>query len=227
MSPPIADEILEATPVFPLPTNVLLPGTLLSLHIFEPRYRAMMEYVIEGHRHLVVALIDEAGEPDDFGRPPLHQVGGIGSLQRCVRLPDGRYNVVLEGLARVKVDRELPPDLVFRRTHAALLPDHTDTSAETLRPLIASVKALCSQALLQPDPGVLEGLAAVIEPGRLADLVVAAAFQDSVIRQKVMDEPRVDARLELVAGALGTLILQSHDRGATPGFGWGTSPGQA
>jgi Lon protease-like protein len=226
MSSPIADEILEAAPVFPLPTNVLLPGTLLSLHIFEPRYRAMMEYVIEGHRHLVVALIDEKGEPDDFGRPPLHKTAGVGSLQRCIRLPDGRYNLVLEGLARVSIKEELPPDLVFRRARASLLPDRTAVAADTLRPLAASVKALCSQALVQPDPDVLAGLAGVREPGRLADLVAAAAFQDSLVRQQVMEETSIEARLDLVAGALGELVLQSHDRGATPRLGWGTSLGQ-
>ena len=224
-------EALSAVPIFPLPGAVLLPGTFLSLHVFEPRYRAMMEYVIEGHRLLVVALLDTQAPGDAHGRPRVHPVAGLGLLRRSVRLPDGRYNIVLEGVGRVDVHAELPPDLVFRRAAAELLEDAPPADLGALGPAIASVRTLCHQALIQAgdlDPDVLEELNQVQDPGRLADLVAAAAFTDPLLRQQVLAEPGVEARLELVAGALGALLLSAaDDPDGAPPLGWGVGTGKA
>lgn len=226
----IPKEALAAVPVFPLPGTVLLPGTFLSLHIFEPRYRAMMEYVIEGHRYLVLATVAEGAPPDAEGRPAIHPTAGLGALRRSIRLPDGRYDIVLEGLARVDVSSELPPDLVFRRAQAVVLEDPQPAEPGSLTPAMVSVRALCHRALLQEgggDPDLLESLAMVTEPGRLADLVAAAVFREAAQRQQVLAEPRVEARLELVAGILGAQLLSAEDGDGPAALSWGITPGKA
>jgi Lon protease-like protein len=223
-------EALATVPVFPLPRTVLLPGTYLSLHIFEPRYRAMMEYVIEGHRLLVVAMLDPTRPADPQGRPAVHPVAGLGLLRRSVRLPDGRYNIVLEGLARVDIRRELGPELVFRRAAAELLEDVGPEDPADLGVAVASIRALCQDALIQAgdvDPDVLEELNDVQDPGRVADLAAAAAFADPGLRQQVLAEPRVEARLELVAGALGAQLLSGDEDGDAQHLGWGIGTGKA
>lgn len=225
-------DALTAVPIFPLPGTVLLPGTYLSLHVFEPRYRAMMEYVIEGHRLLVVALVDEAGTPDAHGRPPIHRVAGLGALRRAVRMPDGRYDLVLEGIGRVDVTDEMGPELVFRRAHGTLLEEVESPAPARLAPAMVSVRALCHRALLQAgdaDPDVLESLSSVGDPGRLADLVAAAAFKEPAVRQQVLTETSVEARLELVAGTLGAQVLRAEDPDDLPEAygGWGITPGKA
>ena len=100
---------LAAVPFFPLPGTVLLPRTFISLHVFEPRYRAMMEYCIEGPRLLAIAMYDDQRAPDGHTRPGVFPTAGLGALRRAAKLPDGRFNLVLEGIARVDLSEELPP----------------------------------------------------------------------------------------------------------------------
>jgi hypothetical protein len=107
----LAPEALTALPVFPLPGVLLLPGTLISLHIFEPRYRRMMEDVLEGHRAIAVAMLNERGPPDRFGRPPVHGVASVG-VRRSARLPDAATTSCSRGAAghdREEIDRPSIP----------------------------------------------------------------------------------------------------------------------
>ena len=224
----LVPEALVEVPVFPLPKTVLMPRTMISLHLFEPRYRKMMEHCIEGSRLLVVAMYDENGAPDDHGRPAIHPISGIGALRRSARLPDGRYNIVLEGLARVDVSGEHPPTRTFRRASARVVEDVLPTDATKLARAIASVRALCTRALgasSEEEAEMIEGLSRVAEPSALADLVTAAVIKDSQDRQRVLAEPDVLARLDIVSGALGALLLASGDHESTGG--WGITTGEA
>jgi Lon protease-like protein len=97
-------------PLFPLPEVVLLPGTLLPLHIFEPRYRAMVADALAGDRMIGMAMLkpgwEQAEEP-----PPIYTIGGAGEIIESEDLEDGRYNILLEGRFRYRVldeDRPAP-----------------------------------------------------------------------------------------------------------------------
>src|SRR5580704_10946781 len=95
---------LGDVPVFPLPQAVLFPHALLPLHIFEPRYRAMLAHCLATHRALVIARIEgERGDQrkDEDARPRFASVGGLGLIVQHQSLPDGRSNIVLHGKARV------------------------------------------------------------------------------------------------------------------------------
>ncbi|MGH9398770.1 MAG: LON peptidase substrate-binding domain-containing protein [Thermoanaerobaculia bacterium] len=96
-------------PLFPLPGVVLLPGTLLPLHIFEPRYRAMVADALEGDRMIGMAMLkpgwERASEP-----PPIYAVGGAGEIVESEELEDGRSNIVLEGRFRYRILGEARPD---------------------------------------------------------------------------------------------------------------------
>src|SRR2546430_3388122 len=104
---------LPALPIFPLPGVVLLPHALVPLHIFEPRYRKMTQDCDAGLRVLALANI-----PDDRAaaeRPPrVLPAIGIGVLTRVDRLPDGRFNIVLRGVQRAVIERELPTAEPYR-----------------------------------------------------------------------------------------------------------------
>ena len=69
---------LEEVPVFPLPNVVLLPGALLPLHVFEPRYREMTRDVVAGRRRMAVARLQPGFEADYHGRPPMPHTRWIG-----------------------------------------------------------------------------------------------------------------------------------------------------
>src|SRR5262245_6149639 len=95
---------LDALPIFPLPQTVLFPGALLPLHVFEPRYRAMVKDCLGTHKAMAIALIREHGERDTHRHPAIEKVAGIGVIIDHVELPDGRYNILLHGRARVRLE---------------------------------------------------------------------------------------------------------------------------
>ena len=106
---------LDALPIFPLPDVVLSPGGLLPLHIFEPRYRAMISDSLARDRRIGMIQPREGGEP-----APLFEVGCVGRIAEVEALPDGRFDIVLEGLARFHIVRELDVATPFRQVEAEL-----------------------------------------------------------------------------------------------------------
>ncbi len=93
-------------PVFPLPNVVLFPKTYLPLHIFEPRYRAMVSDVATSGQCIGMALLKDGWETDYYGHPPVFSMGCVGRLASVKPLADGRSNILLQGLERFEIERE-------------------------------------------------------------------------------------------------------------------------
>ncbi|HWO42478.1 MAG TPA: LON peptidase substrate-binding domain-containing protein [Candidatus Eisenbacteria bacterium] len=114
----------ETLPVFPLTGVLLLPGTLLPLHIFEPRYRALTEDTLAGDRvfGMIQPLIPQHDNRPLPGAenetPELYRVGCAGYIERWERLPDGRFVVQLRGVNRFRVTDELPKRRGYRVVRA-------------------------------------------------------------------------------------------------------------
>lgn len=100
--------------IFPLPRAVLYPGLALPLHIFEPRYRAMISDSMARDR--LIGMIQPTGREGS----PLYKVGCVGHLREFQVLDDGRYNILLEGLQRFTIVRELEVTTPFRQVEAEL-----------------------------------------------------------------------------------------------------------
>jgi Lon protease-like protein len=100
-------------PVFPLAGALLFPGAQLPLHIFEPRYRAMVRDALAGDR--LIGMI----QPRDEAEPPaLFEIGCVGRIVGSELLDDGRYNIVLEGVSRFRILREVAVDTPYRQVDA-------------------------------------------------------------------------------------------------------------
>jgi uncharacterized protein len=97
-------------PLFPLESVVLYPKLRTPLHIFEPRYRQMMESALRGDRALGMATVLPEHRDEMAGAPPLFAIGCAGFIEAFERLPDGRFNLLLNGTARFRMLRELPPE---------------------------------------------------------------------------------------------------------------------
>ncbi len=131
-------------PLFPLPNVVLFPGVYLPLHIFEPRYRAMVEDTLEGDRLIGMVLLRPGFEEDYEGRPPVFDVGCAGVITHHERLPDGRFNIVLQGTERFRIEAE-DHSRPYRVATAERLPDAATTSAIELRSLRQRVEAMLTR----------------------------------------------------------------------------------
>lgn len=93
-------------PIFPLPDVVFFPQTFLPLHIFEPRYRQMVKEAEQKGQCIGMALLKDGWEHDYDGSPPIHARGCVGRLLSVHSLPDGRFNIILEGLQRFEITEE-------------------------------------------------------------------------------------------------------------------------
>jgi Lon protease-like protein len=204
---PLPDAALLDLPVFPLPGVVLFPGTALPLHVFEPRYRAMMEACTAEHQVMAVALLKPGYEADYEGRPPLHPVCGAGRIVSSERLPDGRWNLVLQATDRVRIIEELPPAEVFRRIRVERVPDETSDEdlglAERLQALVARVA--------DAAPRAREALSLLLAntrgPAHLADALASCTVAPAPLRQALLEECCVARRLRRVTDALGSALL--------------------
>ena len=95
-------------PIFPLPNVVLFPSALLPLHIFEPRYRAMVADALEGERLIGMVMLRPGWEPQYDGTPHVYPIGCAGFITHADRLPDGRFNMMLRGLEKFRILDERP-----------------------------------------------------------------------------------------------------------------------
>jgi uncharacterized protein len=113
--------------IFPLPGAMLYPGLQLPLHIFEPRYRAMVSDALVRDRRIGMIQPQRAEEG-----APLFAVGCLGRIADVEALEDGRFNIVLEGEARFRILRELDVTTLFRQVEAEVLPE---PEGESLAPV--------------------------------------------------------------------------------------------
>lgn len=217
---------LGALPIFPLPNVVLLPGMMLPLNVFEPRYLALVDHVMSTSPYIGVPLMRPGEDPAAAfsARAPIFSTFGVGELVSHQALPDGRRLIRVEGIGRAVMRAELPLLEGFRRTVVELLDEpppedqHTfdifkaqvermaQVYPENDRELIGAVLGLddprvVSYALasLVPNVEALEGIS-----GERLDGVSAQARLQQRCLETVSCDERVDLLLERLA------ILMDH-----------------
>src|SRR5690348_4408413 len=121
--------------LFPLPNLVLFPHVMQPLHVFEPRYRQMTADALAGDRLIALALLRPGWESDYDGKPAIYPVACLGRVVAEQRLDDGRYNILLRGLSRVRVREELPQDRLYRSARVDLLADADPPEGQAARDL--------------------------------------------------------------------------------------------
>lgn len=97
-------------PLFPLEGVTLLPQQAVPLHIFEPRYRQMVERALDGSGQFAMATFEGSAWKQQYhGRPPLRPAVCVAQIIEHERLPDGRFNLLLQGVCRARIVSEMPP----------------------------------------------------------------------------------------------------------------------
>ena len=196
----ILQPALSDVPVFPLPSVVLFPGGLLPLHVFEPRYVAMVRHALATHRRIVVAPI-VLGHADANGNPPIADVAGLGVIVDHTDLPDGRINLVLRGEARVRV-RELAYVPPFRRVSATVLPDEGELPDESDVMALAAVASTFANEVRLQNPSFDFSVPAVLPRDRAADILAHYLVVDPIVRQGLLETRSTRERLEKTMKAL-------------------------
>jgi len=199
-------EALAALPLFPLPQTVLFPGVLMPFHIFEPRYRALVRDVLETHRSLGIVLITRPDVVDAFGHPTIASIASVGTIVDHAELPGGRYNILVRGRARVRLD-ELPFVPPYRRAAATVLSiSSNEPSQQDLVALMTSATRFASFVKERErsfDFRLPEGAS----PTVVADLCASQLVLDEKERQTILETLDPAQRVRRVAEALAMQTL--------------------
>jgi hypothetical protein len=115
-------DLPENIPVFPLPGALLLPRGQMPLNIFEPRYLAMVDDCLrDGHR-LIGMIQPDATQAGPEDKPPLFKIGCVGRITQLTESGDGRYLLELTGVARFRIEQELPVKTDYRQAKVTYAP---------------------------------------------------------------------------------------------------------
>jgi uncharacterized protein len=122
---PGTEALPPVIPIFPLEVTMLFPGVCRPLHIFEPRYRAMVADALKGDRIIGMTTLKPGYEADYAGRPPIYEIGCAGVITDVEELSGGRFNIVLRGLVKFRVTGE-DESRPYRLADVAALPEVLD-----------------------------------------------------------------------------------------------------
>lgn len=206
---------LPRMPLFPLPNVVLFPQASLRLHIFEERYRALTRDILAGERFLAMGLIVESASPSDE-RPAVEPIAGVGEVVMAHELPDGRFNLVVRGHARVRIDEELASDRPYRLVSATVLPDVPVADGREVRDAEQALRVLIGQladAIPEGGEPLRQIVAGLETPEALANVAAAELIADVSVRQRLLETRDVARRLECVTAE----IVAMTARLAAPG----------
>jgi uncharacterized protein len=198
--------------LFPLPNLVMFPHVVQPLHIFEPRYCDMLEDALASDRQLAMVLLEPGWESDYDGRPAIAPVACLGKIVAHERLPTGRHNILLRGLKRAVIRRELPLKHTFRQAEVDLLDDFYSPSAAKRRSTSQQQLIDLARRLL-PDSSALHEqlddiLASQLSLGMLTDIFAFTLGFSPSLKQRLLAEWNVDRRAAVLIERLTKLAEQ-------------------
>lgn len=238
-------EVLDALPIFPLPNVVFLPGMVLPLNVFEPRYLELVDHALDNGMHIGVPLLrphasqlDKVDlalpvhDPGD-GLPAIEGVFGIGRLIAHQKLPDGRRFIRLEGLGRVQARRELDLQQGFRRLLVDALPEEQPEDDHALEVLKAQIERMAEtfddderqmiHAVLEIDDArvIIYAIASLVPNVELMRAVqrglpTGGHLPHLRLQQRCLAAPDADRRVELLLDRAQVLIDVLGESGSFP-----------
>jgi uncharacterized protein len=201
-----AEEFCGVARLFPLPNLVLYPHVMQPLHIFEERYREMLEDALASDRLIAMALLEPGWEPEYDSRPPIAPYACLGKVVTHHRLEDGRYNLLLMGVERIRIVRELDPPRSFRRAEVELIHELPIAGSQSVcedlrRRLLAAFERYLPRDSQAPEQ-LQELLGEQLPLGVLTDLAAYALPLELNLKKRLLAECRADLRAQILVKQL-------------------------
>jgi hypothetical protein len=216
-------------PLFPLEQVVLMPQQAIPLHIFEPRYRQMIEAALDGSGQFAMAIFrGHRWKQEYHGRPPLRPAVCVGQIFSHEKLDDGRFNVLVQGICRARILEEIPADGEKLYREAMLEPVGIDTGEDAeetehrLTPLRAHVQASLAEGPLHHLRSADRMLELTqnthVATTMLMELLAASVVDDPAVRYRLLEEGDPEARATILTEELGRLerLIQRAERQIPP-----------
>jgi Lon protease-like protein len=201
--------------LFPLHGAVLLPQQLMPLHVFEPRYRQLVEHALDGSGLFALALFKgEDWKTQYHGRPPIRRSVCVGRIAQHERSNDGRYNIMFQGVCRAKIVRELPGSAERLYRAAMLEPFGNDEPGElALGDPLAPARERLKEMLTEGPLTKLVGASQVagylgneeLPSPVVMDVVAFALIHETEVRYRILEAPSAEQRTVILEEALDSL----------------------
>ena len=206
----MAAATVQRLSIFPLGGALLFPRGHLPLHIFEPRYRALVSDALARDRRISMIQPKAVGEP-----APLFDVGCIGHIREVEKLDDGRFNIILEGISRFRVLRELAVTTPFRQIEADISV-FADAEAPDALPSIVRAEIEREARRFADSRGVAVDWTGVsrLDDETLVNAISAMAPFDAAAKQALLEAATLMDRADLLAQVLG-FFRRGDDEPAT------------
>ncbi|WP_408588914.1 LON peptidase substrate-binding domain-containing protein [Novosphingobium sp.] len=192
--------------IFPLAGALLFPGLQLPLRIFEPRYRAMVSDSLARDRRIAMIQPQAPGEG-----APLFRIGCVGKIGDVEALEDGRYNVILQGVSRFRIVRELDVTTPFRQVEAELLAEDADASLSAIERASFEREARAF-ATAQGYAVDWESVTRLDDVALINGVSQIAPF-DSAAKQALLEADGLHARCELLVQLMQFFRRRDNDDG--------------
>jgi Lon protease-like protein len=207
------DSFAGTARLFPLPNLVLFPGATQGLHIFEPRYRQLMADTLIADRLFALVLLKPGWDEHYDGKPNIEPVACLGRVTQHEKLPDGRYNLQLKGLARIRIDQELPTETLYRQAKATVIKDDSPSELVVLREARKRLAAAVLSRFLPESAAYIhlsELFNGELPLGPLCDQLSYALPIALELKQALLAEPQVLLRVEILYHAMVPKGLPRH-----------------
>jgi uncharacterized protein len=207
----------DIIPIFPLPETVLLPGEVLPLHIFEPRYREMVRDALGGHRIIGMVQILPGHEGEQPFNPPVREVGCAGVIARHQEMEDGRFLIWLLGVERFRIRHELATLTRYRLVSIRHESSSRTGADETLTlkrlTILASLTSLLDRRVEGGEQTVND---LVRELGKVDDEPLAAATAQILglsgeEKQRLLEAAGTEERFDILRDGLETALERAAE----------------
>ena len=219
----LPDDFSGVVRLFPLPNVVLFPGVVQALHIFEPRYKQMVEEAIASDGLIAMAMVKPEQLSTAGDRPALFDTVCIGKVMTHAELEDGRYNLLLAGVRRAKILEEVSFELPFRKARVELRED--DEPEDSIDDLLALRQQVVDQFLeMLPSQSHLDResldslLVSDVGTGQLVDLICYSCGAQPIELQQALEIDNVVQRAEFILKTMRRLAKQTADVGPPDDF---------
>lgn len=208
--------------LFPLPNLVVFPHVMQPLHVFEPRYKALLEEALASDGLIAMALLAPGWEKNYEGRPLVRPTACLCKVATHHRTSDGNYNLLVLGVKRVEIVRELPPAKPFREAEVRL--GHDDYPEEAAAARAVQQKRLLElfkqslPKLAETTEGLDQLLGKHVPLGMLTDIVAYTLDLGLDRKEQLLAETNVDRRVEILFEYLSTAATREEQLTFPPPF---------
>jgi Lon protease-like protein len=211
-------DLPDVIPVFPLAGALLLPRGQLPLNIFEPRYLMMIDDALRSGRRLIGMIQPDPAHPGPEDKPNLYKVGCVGRITQLAEAGDGRYLIQLTGVARFRLEAELPVTTPYRQCRVSFLPftdDFVGHKGEDDVDRESLLKALSDFLKANDLKADWEGIENAPNEALVNALAMMSPYGPAE-KQALLEAPDLKTRAEILVAVTEIELAKSKTPGETP-----------